>query len=175
MDAWPRGSSQGEHVSSGEGLHVHRPVPSRPARITAKPRRPHHALPRHHHCFSLLVWLVAILSIYYFNTIVLKKSPRSSRESINSHINLKKRKICTIGFYEDLTVYIILKNLYHITKPYNKNLSILDKKFAFRIRVGLHYFSSIIGLAVLGIKKGNMLAPFLARIKKNKEGHVNQL
>ena len=63
MDAWPRGSSQGEHVSSGEGLHVHRPVPSRPARITAKPRRPHHALPRHHHCFSLLVWLVAILSI----------------------------------------------------------------------------------------------------------------
>ena len=45
----------------------------------------------------------------------------------------------------------------------------MDKKFAFRIRVGLYYFSSIIGLAVLGIKKGNMLAPFLARIKKIKK------
>ena len=100
---------------------------------------------------------------------MLKKPPHSPRGSINSHINLKKRKICTVGFYKDLTVYIILKNLYHITKPYNKNLSILDKKFAFRIRVGLHYFSSIIGLAVLGIKKGNMLAPFLARIKKIKK------
>ena len=89
------------------------------------------------------------------------------RGSINSHVNLKKRKICTVEFYEDLTVYIILKNLYHITKPYNKNLSILDKKFAFRIRVGLHYFSSIIDLAILEI--GNMLAPFLARIKKIKK------
>jgi len=65
-------------------------------------------------------------------------------------------------------------SLYHITKPYNIKF-ILNKKFVFPIRVGLHCFSSIIGLAVLGIKKGNMLAPFLARIKKNKEGHVNQL
>jgi hypothetical protein len=35
---------------------------------------------------------------------VLKKSPRSSREFRNSHDNLKKRKIYTVGFYEDLTV-----------------------------------------------------------------------
>ena len=28
-------------------------------------------------------------------------SPRGSR---NSHINLKKRRICTVGYYEDLAV-----------------------------------------------------------------------
>ena len=39
-----------------------------------------------------------------------KKPPRSPRGSRNSHVNLKKRKIYTVGFYEDLTVYIILKN-----------------------------------------------------------------
>ena len=36
------------------------------------------------------------------------------KESRNSHVNLKKRKICTVVFYEDLTICIILKNLYHI-------------------------------------------------------------
>ena len=60
-------------------------------------------------------------------------------------------------------------SLYHITKPYNIKF-ILNKKFVFPIRVvGLHCFSSIIGLAVLGIKKDNMLAPFLARIKEIKK------
>ena len=57
---------------------------------------------------------------------VLKKPPRSSREPKNSHVNLKKRRICTVKFYEDLTVYIILKNPYHI---------ILDKRFVFSIRL----------------------------------------
>ena len=37
--------------------------------------------------------------------------PRSPRGSRNSHVNLKKRRICTVEFYEDLTVYIILNNL----------------------------------------------------------------
>jgi len=53
-----------------------------------------------------------------------KKPPRSPRGSRNSHVNLKKKRICTVGFYEDPTVYIILrihfvlKNSYHTKNPH---------------------------------------------------------
>ena len=54
------------------------------------------------------LWLCSNLSIvYYFNTILLKKPPCLPRGFRNSHINFKKRKICTVKFYENLTVYII--------------------------------------------------------------------
>jgi len=43
-----------------------------------------------------------------------KKPPRSPRGSRNSHVNLKKRRICTVGFYEDLTVKINPKSPHQI-------------------------------------------------------------
>jgi len=49
---------------------------------------------------------------------VLKEATTFTERVRNSHINLKKRRICTVRFYEDLTVCIILKNLYHIKKLY---------------------------------------------------------
>ena len=42
----------------------------------------------------------------------------------------------------------------------------------FPITVGHQCFRGVIGL---GLKKGSMLAPFLARIEKINKGHINQL
>jgi len=67
---------------------------------------------------------------------VLKEATTFTERVRNSHINLKKRRICTVRFYEDLTVCIILKNLYHIKKLYW--IKILY--FRFPIRLGLHCF-----------------------------------
>ena len=50
---------------------------------------------------------VSNLSIYYINKRRLKELERSHhvrRESLEIPALIKKKKICTVGFYEDLTV-----------------------------------------------------------------------
>ena len=76
---------------------------------------------------------------YAFRTIEEEGGMGSPRGSRNSHINLKKRRICTTESYEDPTVYIILrihfvlKNSYH-TKKIHIGLEIYHASYTARIK-----------------------------------------
>jgi hypothetical protein len=47
-----------------------------------------------------------ILNLSIIFILSVKRSHHARREGLKSHINRKKRKIYTIGFYEDMKVYI---------------------------------------------------------------------
>ena len=75
----------------------------------------------------------------------------SARGARNSHINLKRKKICTVEFYEDPTVYII-HGLYYSKYSYRIKKFISHKK----IHIGLELYH----------------AWYTARIKKIRKDHI---